>query len=348
MEVQLDELDVQWISSYGPLEIDHSRFYFPTNPLNDPFLPPSEEGFNHIPRVCLFDFFSSAPRPSPQESSSAQSDDSSDSFTFQSPFMESPKNSPRNPPILEKRTGPFVREHDQNNPDFLIPLYKLGQENEMLCPRHLSPPLTFPLGSGCTSSNFEIGSTSYPSSPLMGLKNGLGRNNKKARGGSEDSFYSADSDFSSGGSPNMDIDGPSGPLRGEGGLINPLRFKRNKARVKKQKKALEQIKKERDLRNKKNGKKKLGWVGNFWAKLKISKEKRTQEIVQVGGKLETIEEVVEEEGPTKKRCKLQKLYQGKMKFKYGLSEEDSLKSSSDEAVIKKGVVAGPMQPPTEL
>lgn len=30
MEVHLDELDVQWISSLGPLEIDHSRFYFPT------------------------------------------------------------------------------------------------------------------------------------------------------------------------------------------------------------------------------------------------------------------------------------------------------------------------------
>lgn len=62
----------------------------------------------------------------------------------------------------------------------------------------------------------------------------------------------------------------------------------------------------------------------------------------MGGHLETIEEVMDEEGPMKKRCKFQKLYQGKTKFKYGLSEEDSLKSSSDEAVVQKGVVAGPI------
>lgn len=35
MEAQLDELDIQWVSSLGPPEIDPSRFYFPSNPLND-------------------------------------------------------------------------------------------------------------------------------------------------------------------------------------------------------------------------------------------------------------------------------------------------------------------------
>lgn len=90
MEVQLDEMDVQWISSLGPLDIDHSKFYFPSNPLNNPFLLPTEEGFNHIPRVCLLDFFRSAPMPSPQNSSSAQSEESSDSFTFPSPTTEIP------------------------------------------------------------------------------------------------------------------------------------------------------------------------------------------------------------------------------------------------------------------
>lgn len=92
----------------------------------------------------------------------------------------------------------------------------------------------------------------------------------------------------------------------------------------------------------------MGWVGSFWAKLKILDEKRSQENVEVGGQLETIEKGKDEEGPVKKHCKFQKLYQGRSKFKFGLSEDDILKSSSEEVVSQMGVAAGPMQPPTKL
>lgn len=67
----------------------------------------------------------------------------------------------------------------------------------------------------------------------------------------------------------------------------------------------------------------------------------------LGGKLATTDEDVGEWSPVKKRCKLQKFYQGRTKLKFGLSEDDGLKSSSDGGSTLKGEVADPNQPPME-
>lgn len=93
-------------------------------------------------------------------------------------------------------------------------------------------------------------------------------------------------------------------------------------------------------------KKKIGWVGCFWEKLKISDKKKKDHLVpQAGDKLVTIEEESEDWVPLKKRCKIQKCFKGKYKLKYGLSGSDDISTSLEDSSYGLGEVASPKHPP---
>lgn len=85
MEPTFDELANQNLAALGPVGITPGRFYFPTNPLNDPFIPVREVCEPKMPFVSLQELLQRPPNPSPQISLSDPSENSSeseDSFTF--------------------------------------------------------------------------------------------------------------------------------------------------------------------------------------------------------------------------------------------------------------------------
>lgn len=62
----------------------------------------------------------------------------------------------------------------------------------------VSPPTPFSLGSEVFSPDFEIGNSSGQKTNSCGpMLDSMGRNPDKGQGGSEDTFYSANSDLSS-------------------------------------------------------------------------------------------------------------------------------------------------------
>lgn len=162
--------------------------------------------------------------------------------------------------------------------------------------------------------------------------------------GSEDSFFSADSELSPVEDSKMNIDTEYG-LGGRENKGACVGSNCRRARKKIKTKAAEKIIRERARRSKVLSKKKLDWMGSFWEKLKITEPKKKAQInPMVGDKLETIEEDSEDWVPLKIRCKVQKCFKGRNKFKYGLSGSDDISTSSVETICNKGVVAGPDQP----
>lgn len=94
MEPSYDELANQNLAALGPVGITPGRFYFPSNPLNDPFIPIREVFEPNMPFVSVQELLQSPPNPSPQTSfsdPSAKSSDSEESFTF-STTIKSPKS----------------------------------------------------------------------------------------------------------------------------------------------------------------------------------------------------------------------------------------------------------------
>lgn len=170
----------------------------------------------------------------------------------------------------------------------------------------------------------------------------------KGLAGSDDSFFSADSDLIPVEGDKMDIDSHYG-IQGLSHKEKDRAARKLNAGRPKLKKPTQKILRERANRSKILSKKNIDCVGKFWAKLKISDgKKKTHISPRVGDKLETIEEDSEDWVPVKKRCKFQKCYHGKDKFKFGLSENDCITSSSEDSNGLLGVVAGPNQPPTEI
>ncbi|KMT08999.1 hypothetical protein BVRB_6g137080 [Beta vulgaris subsp. vulgaris] len=178
-------------------------------------------------------------------------------------------------------------------------------------------------------------SSQRPNEEGKGLIHGKG----KEPMGIDEPYYSADSDLSPIEEDLMELDVAQGVIEDLGYQSGPSRV--CKSLRKKKGKAADKIAKERARRTQALEKKKLGWVGNFWEKLSILEDKRKKFIEpQVGGKLVTIEEELEEWVPLKKRCKFQKCFIGKNKLKYGLSGSEGISSGkTDEPTSTSPLVA---------
>lgn len=333
--------------------------------------------------VSLRDLIQSPQFPSPQTSETDpldESSDSSQSFSFSTPlttpimpsflskeFVLSLKDhdeslkrpiSPLTPEDhIERKEGPALKDSPKSETSHLCfpsPYLGLSLKSKASSSKHsklaAEPPCFLPKNNMAHPLVIRDQPIQKPKVSTLGnvLDSGKisviqDKGKGKAVMGAEDPSYSADSDLSPNEEDLMDLDVNEGVVVAEGNLSGPSMLK---AKATKKVKSVEKIAKERARRTKLLTRKKIGWVGCLWEKLKISDEKKKVNLIpQVGDKLVTIEEDSEDWVPLKKRCKFQKCFKGKNKLKYGLSGSDDVSTSSEDASAGKGEVAGPKQPP---